>query len=384
MSILLNSNLEPRGSFPLLSGLHGADLPKIVADEAARDAIPDAWLSVGTEIWCTGSTKKYRLTGVGPRVWTDCSPGAAAAAPAALYQVYPGCAFDQGGNAIQLAVNKARADGHTSNANPAIIDIYPKVGGWVGDIALLVGGVHLVGHPGAGIGQMQGTGPVVIKGRITWTPNGTLPASSLLLQSLQINAPTGKACFTPATAGGGLGRVLIRDCLLYRADAGDAITMTSATNGGSIMDLQNVSVIAQTVAVNCLHFNALNAWGCRFQGQVVSAKVSGFGTIWMYGCELIATTAEALRTTSAAGFPFNWLRRCRIAAAATDGIYIGNFNSVDAEECVFDVGAVAGKYAVTGAAGGKLYLGQCAYSANKNVKNVLTYQANFEAPALAP
>src|SRR5262245_22330602 len=97
---------------------------------------------------------------------------------------------------IQTAINQAVADGFTSSANPAEIEIYP--GTYVENVSLNPG-VNLKGM----LSYSKAEGGVVIQGSVTYNvAAGTFPNNDCLVDSIQILPPAATVPFTFSGAGG--------------------------------------------------------------------------------------------------------------------------------------------------------------------------------------
>lgn len=101
----------------------------------------------------------------------------------------PDCQF----TTIQAAINQAVADGHTSNANRALIEIYPKNGGYAEDLTL-ASGVDLIGMDAS---------QVDINGNAVYAPvAGNRNTNRIRINNIAINGNAGADTFTlGGTAG---------------------------------------------------------------------------------------------------------------------------------------------------------------------------------------
>lgn len=286
---------------------------------------------------------------------------------------------------VQGAINAAVADGHTSNANPALVAVSPKSGGWAEDV-LLAAGVHLRGNPDA---------PYAVQIRsLSYTPGAGLTGATGVVQVEGVR--TFAASGRPAVwlQGTDYGRLFVRRCVVDKLAVGGLPNVRVDNTGlsGSVKSdctlIDCIGTVPSTGTAYRVTNGALVAFRCDVIGAsgapaVRSTLLDGataVATFW--GCNLVSSGTDVVATTTAAGSSVtinNSVLRNLLANSSGVNLLAGTFATI--LNSYFAVPAGAG-YAVTGS--GTYTNANNAYDPNANTKNTLTLVNLATAPVPTP
>lgn len=175
---------------------------------------------------------------------------------------------------IQSAINAAVADGHTSNDNPAYIEIYSGI---YTESLTLSPGIHLIGKGTRTAAQdFNGGNNVIIQGQLTYAPvnANTYYQNRVVIQDLKIEA-LGQALTYSGTASSHL---ILDNCTVAKASGGaaGAIVESSPSGAVNLFDLYDTVITSQTA--NDIGMEAASGfiffWGsyCGVQNDFVAAN----------------------------------------------------------------------------------------------------------------
>lgn len=152
----------------------------------------------------------------------------------------PECQF----TTIQAAINAAIADGHTSNDNPAYIEIYS---GTYTESPFLAPGIHLIGKGTRNASQdFNGGTNVLIQGQLNYTVNNanTYFQNRVVVQDLKVEALGAAVVYQ----GTGDSHLIFDNCTITKASGGGIAAIVECNPTGSInlLDFYDTVISSQT------------------------------------------------------------------------------------------------------------------------------------------
>jgi len=305
--------------------------------------------------------------------------GFPAQAPAdAIYNVGPGCLF----TTIQAAIDQAVADGYTTAANPALVQVAP--GAYAENVAFKPG-VNVVGLASAGQA-------CIITGNCTYSHSagGTRNDNTITVTNLTLRSSVG---ITMLVAGTSPLQLTFIGCSLEKNSGGDtdfiySITSTGAGtrvrfNQGCVLIHNVAASVAMNLARGTTEFRQRNTAVLNNSGGTMTAAavLTNSAALRVWGCDLWCSGAytnniDIQGAGAVVDLLHTWLQN---SLAGGNAILFTAAGTARLKWTLVGVNADLSGYIAKGAAGTFIYSACIFLTPNDQVQNTLTIQTENTA-----